>query len=83
MIAQERERQENKAAGEGKMIAQERERQENRAEGEGRKKRFAGTGMVRGRLICERNSRQVLTNLLTNSGRSGIKEIQIISMLNF
>ncbi len=50
------------------MIAQERERQENRAEGEGRKKRFAGTGMVRGRLICERNSRQVLTNLLTNSG---------------
>ena len=51
-----------------KMIAQERERQENRAESEGRKKRFAGTGMVRGRLICERNSRQVLTNLLTNSG---------------
>ena len=68
MIAQERERQENMAEGEWKMIAQERERQENRAESEGRKKRFAGTGMVRGRLICERNSRQVLTNLLTNSG---------------
>ena len=32
MIAQERERQENMAEGEGKMIAQERERQENKAE---------------------------------------------------
>ena len=35
---------------------------------QGRKKRFAGTGTAGGRLICERNSRQVLTNLLTNSG---------------
>ena len=35
MIAQERERQENKAGVRGKMIAQERERPENMAEGRG------------------------------------------------
>ena len=35
---------------------------------QGRKKRFAGTGTAGRRLICERISKLVLTNLLTNSG---------------